>query len=204
MRILIFGDSIVYGAWDDQGGWADRLKRDAHRTTLDSEGEKKRQVFNLGIGGDTSTKILKRLEFEATSRHSASWPFVFIFSFCANDERAMDGDSETPIDRFQENIREIVDIAKQYTDNMLFVGAPPLAKPTVIFKGAEYSQERIDQYEDVTWSVLKEKGIPYVKSADLLRESSGIHSYDGIHPNDKGHKIIYASVKAELEKLFKF
>lgn len=27
MRILVFGDSIVYGAWDTEGGWAERLKK---------------------------------------------------------------------------------------------------------------------------------------------------------------------------------
>ena len=26
-RILIFGDSITYGAWDKEGGWVQRLRK---------------------------------------------------------------------------------------------------------------------------------------------------------------------------------
>lgn len=54
MRILIFGDSITYGAWDSEGGWADRLKRWAHQHYL-ANGTKL-QVINLGIGAILARK----------------------------------------------------------------------------------------------------------------------------------------------------
>ncbi len=63
MRVLIFGDSITYGAWDTEAGWVERLKREAHRQTIQSEGKSKIQILNLGIGGDSSTKILKRMQY---------------------------------------------------------------------------------------------------------------------------------------------
>ncbi len=105
MRVLIFGDSITYGAWDTEGGWVDRLKRIAHTRTVDSKGQVKLQIINLGIGGDTSTKILKRLSNEIDARKSASWPFVFVFTFCANDERSIQGNVETPIEQFETNAK---------------------------------------------------------------------------------------------------
>ena len=67
-RILIFGDSIVYGAWDSEGGWVDRLKRDAHKLYFDTKGETKIQILNCGIGGETSRGLLKRVEQEILSR----------------------------------------------------------------------------------------------------------------------------------------
>ncbi|HMI09590.1 MAG TPA: hypothetical protein VK497_04335 [Candidatus Saccharimonadales bacterium] len=76
MRILVFGDSIAYESWDTEGGWVERIKRDAHLQTIQSEGMNKRQVINLGIGGNTSTGILKRLQNEIETRHSANWPFI--------------------------------------------------------------------------------------------------------------------------------
>jgi lysophospholipase L1-like esterase len=34
MRLLIFGDSITYGAWDIEGGWAARLRKFLDGKTL--------------------------------------------------------------------------------------------------------------------------------------------------------------------------
>jgi lysophospholipase L1-like esterase len=81
MRILVFGDSIAYGAWDTAGGWVDRLKSDAHRQTVASRGLRKLQIVNLGIGGDTSTKILKRVPAEIEARFLTGWPLVLVFGF---------------------------------------------------------------------------------------------------------------------------
>jgi len=27
VNILVFGDSITYGAWDEEGGWVQRLRK---------------------------------------------------------------------------------------------------------------------------------------------------------------------------------
>jgi lysophospholipase L1-like esterase len=91
MRILVFGDSIAYGAWDTQGGWVERLKCDAHLQTAQSRGANKLQIINLGIGGDTSTKILKRMHDEIVARKDPKWPLALIIGLGINDERFIDG-----------------------------------------------------------------------------------------------------------------
>lgn len=199
MRVLVFGDSIVYGAWDSQGGWAERLKRDAHRLTLDTEGQTKRQVINLGIGGDTSTKILARMEQEIIARQSANWPLVLVFSFGANDERTINGEVETSPDVFLQNCKDIIKLAKKYTSKIFFINTPPLSHATLDFKGQEYSQARILEYQDALNQLLDTEGITYVTLPDALPEDA--YSYDGLHPNDMGHQLIYERVAPELEKL---
>ncbi len=44
--ILVFGDSIAWGLWDDGGAWAERLW-DA----------RSRNVYNLGVDGETSDDV---------------------------------------------------------------------------------------------------------------------------------------------------
>ncbi len=205
MRVLVFGDSITYGAWDTEGGWVERFKKDAHRQTVESGGGKKVQVINLGIGGDSSTKILKRMKAEIEARYSASWPFVFIITYGANDERSTDGKVETPLEQFESNTKTIISLAKTHSDKILFVGALPIGRETVTFKDKEYSDQRIKEYEEALRRLVEGAGLEFLPVRQTFEQASTdeLYSYDYIHPNDKGHKLLYQIVKPKLEELLK-
>lgn len=205
MRVLVFGDSIAYGAWDTAGGWVERLKAEAHKQTVESGLAEKVQILNLGIGGDTSTKILERLRNEIEVRISPSWPNVLVISYNANDERAVDGVVETAINQFETNTREIITLARQFAERILFVGNAPLSKDIIIFKGQEYSDERIRAYEASLAQILSEENIPFVQLRPIFEGAGleGLYSSDGLHPNDKGHELIANTVKPKLWELLK-
>lgn len=198
MRILIFGDSITYGAWDSEGGWADRLKRWAHQRYL--QNGTKLQVINLGIGGNTSRGILARLENEIKARHSASWPFMIILMLGSNDGRVRDDVVEVPLEQFAQNYREIVNIAKSYTDKIITVGLPPLGQPEIDFKEMQYSDSTLERYDAEIRTIANEHDLPFVDVRPLF-SSRDSFSPDLLHPNDAGHEIIYKAVNAEVEKL---
>ena len=203
MRVLVFGDSITYGAWDTQAGWVERLKREAHKQTIRTEGSQKLQIINLGIGGDSSTKILKRIKSEIDARYSAIWEFVFVITFGANDERTVNGVIETPIDVFEENIRQIINIAKKHSTKVMFLGIPPIGLPIVAFKGQEYSDERVRTYEERLAIVVKAAHLPFVPIRPNF-EAKGLdklYTYDYIHPNDEGHRLITDTVRPHLQEL---
>ena len=198
MRILVFGDSITYGAWDSEGGWADRLKRWAHQRYIQKG--TKLQVINLGIGGDTSRKILARMENEIKARHSASWPFIIILMLGSNDGRIREDIVEVPFDEFATNYREIVRVAKSYTDKVITVGLPPLGQPEIDFKEMQYSDAALERYDSGIRIIASEDNLPFVDVRPLFT-SKDVFSPDLLHPNDNGHEIIYEAVKAEVEKL---
>lgn len=204
MRVLVFGDSIAYGAWDSEGGWVDRLKRLAHQQTIESEGTQKLQVINLGIGGDSSTKIRARMEAEITARISASWPFIFIFSFNANDERSYNNQPETSLADFKINNDAIIKIAKKYTNKILFVGCTPMGMPEVTLKGAVYSDERIIQYEQVQKQLVTSQKIQFVDVREAFESAQeNVFCYDKLHPNNAGHALIAELVAPKLWELTK-
>jgi len=63
MNILIFGDSITWGAYDpEQGGWATRLRNYFEAKNHDVD------VYNLGISDDITSGLLNRVEAEVKSR----------------------------------------------------------------------------------------------------------------------------------------
>lgn len=198
MRILVFGDSITYGAWDSEGGWADRLKRWAHQYYL-ADGTKL-QVINLGIGGDTSRKILVRIESEITVRYSPKWPLVIVLMFGTNDGRVRNGEVEVSLEEFNENYRKIVSTARKYTNKILIVSLPPAGQATVDFKDNQYSDATIQTYDSAVRNIAAEENLPFVDIRPLFA-GENLFCPDMLHPNDEGHMVICQAVREKLDEL---
>ena len=58
MEIIVFGDSIAYGAWDKEGGWVQRLRKILDVKTL-SNPDQFYLVYNLSIDGADTELLLK-------------------------------------------------------------------------------------------------------------------------------------------------
>lgn len=198
IRVLVFGDSIVYGGWDTEGGWVERVKKQAHKATVETKGETKIQVFNLGIGGDTSRKILARIQNEIEARLSKTWDTKIILSFGINDERSQDGAVEVPLDEYRDNTQKIIKIAKSYTDKLFIISNSPIGDNLVNFKIFEYSDERIKQYDRVLQDSAEAANIPFISTRELFKKAgnSNLSTYDKLHVNDEGHELIANAVRS--------
>ena len=202
-RVYVFGDSITYGAWDSQGGWCDRIKHKLHQLKLTENSKVKFQVFNLGIGGETSTSLLKRFESEIDARHRSDWPAIIIIATGANDTRYSEEiPPSTPIAEYQSNLENLLAIAKKYTDKILLVGIATVENEIQQFKGGLLSNQLIREYDNTMSKVSKKNNIPKVEVISSFTASKeSIYSSDGGHPNDLGHEIIEKLVWDKLEKL---
>ncbi|MDK2899489.1 MAG: acyl-CoA thioesterase [Patescibacteria group bacterium] len=197
IRTLIFGDSVTYGGWDTEGGWVERIKKQAHKITVNTKGNTKIQVFNLGIGGDTSRKILARIQNEIEARLSKTWGIKIILSFGINDERSKDGIIEVPLNEYQDNIVKIIKIVQSYTKDILIIDNPPIGDDILHFKIFEYSNERIQQYNKVLQDSAKDANIQFISTYELFKKvgKKNLNTYDKLHVNNKGHEIIAHAVK---------
>lgn len=62
-NICILGDSIVYGAWDEEKhGYVNRLREDL------KENNQVENIYGLGIPGETTAGLLKRIDTELKIR----------------------------------------------------------------------------------------------------------------------------------------
>ena len=69
LKILCFGDSITLGEKDiEQGGWADRLKKQYFQQFVDSQTQKI-TLYNLGVAGETTDGLVKHVDSELSARH---------------------------------------------------------------------------------------------------------------------------------------
>ena len=188
-NILIFGDSITYGAWDyDKAGWVNRL-----RMKLDKN-DNYYNVFNLGIPGNTSDNILKRLEFELTCRYDIHAKTIAIFSIGINDSQIIGNTNNINIKKFRDNIN-LINITKKYTKNILFIGLTNVdekkVSPLPWNNNISYYNKEIILYDNVIQNICKEHNIDYLKLFNTLNNDE---LEDGLHPNSKGHEKIYKKV----------
>lgn len=154
------------------------------------------KVNNTGIGGNTSSQGLARLE-KAVLSHK---PDLVILLFGTNDSvLTAAGKYRVPVQKYQENLREmILRCRKADAEVILCTLLPIIPEPYFTrhpneFYDAEGGLEKIVQrYRKAAQEVGKELKVPVVdlyeafeKELTLLRPAP-----DGVHPNARGAKVI--------------
>jgi acyl-CoA thioesterase I len=202
-RIYGFGDSIMAGTYDVYGGWFDHFKQDMHQVTSAAQDGTKRQVYNLGIGGETSRGLVKRIESELRARHSQAWPAIICIGIGKNDSRLRkDGSIEVPIEEYEQNLRDIIAIAQMFSTKILLIGIGPCAEDVIDFKDLTYTRKNLHAYNTVMKKVANELSIGIVDIYDLLVQNEDKAFYrDKLHPSTYGYGLIYAAAKPELLRL---
>lgn len=203
-NILVFGASTTYGAWDPEGGWVARLRK-----FLDEDNIKNRLndyqinlIYNLGISDETSQNILDRLDTDCKPRLWKDALNVFIFEVGKNDALFNNNTQtiETPIKKFEENLKSLIKKARQYCQKIIFVGSFPVDKrvdPMPWNKSCSYKNEDIKKYNQSVKKICQEEEIPFIDIyQNFADQDFSIYLQDGIHPNSAGHQIIFEKVKS--------
>lgn len=189
-NICVLGDSIVYGAWDDaKHGYVNRLKDDYR------ENQNIENIYGLGIPGETTEGLLKRIDVELKPRN----PNTIIIAIGVNDTIYVKSKNKenVSIESFINNIKKIIEIAKKYTNNILVLGLTKviekLTTPILWNDDEIYFNNTIKKYDKALEEFCNINNIEYIKMFDLLEDED--FSNDGIHPNEKGHEKIYKVIK---------
>ncbi len=172
-RIVFLGDSITdgntYPLLIEQG--------------LREKGMAIPQLFNAGIGGDTSTGMLKRLDRDVLRR----WPTLVTVSAGVNDSG--DGNGLTA-EAFRRNIDEIA--------THLQMGGAQVVLMTTSIVREPAKQKRLNEYNNMIRAMSKDR---WLRLADVDAEmkkypnaEAGLLTDDGIHPNFEGQRVIARAV----------
>ncbi len=197
MNTCIFGDSITWGAHDfEKGGWVERLKSHC------LENHNGVDVYNLGISGNTTEDMLKRLESEARTRE----PKVIIFAVGINDSLYI-GTKENhkvDLDKFKDNLSKLAGIAKTITDTISFVGLTRVDESKTMSRThgipeRYYENKSIDEYDSIIREFCKQNNLDYID----MREVIGTGDLeDGLHPNSKGHEKMFKAISEVINRFF--
>lgn len=199
---LFFGDSITYGEYDGVfGGWVDILKRYALQQF--HEGKDELILFNLGIGGETTEGLLKRMPHELAARNAADGNIVFI-GYGANDLAVKDGKQIVDPEQFRNNMKTAVEHAKQYSSDIYLVSILPFSQKVdgvVAASGKLRLNEDVIKYNQLIQEIADENGLIYIDFYTAFLQDREILLFeDGVHPNEKGYGMMAEIAIPIIEK----
>lgn len=194
MKISIFGDSIIWGAFlPFRGAWSNLLRN--YLEGIDD----RFAVYDLGIDTNTTEDLLTRFKSEAGARK----PDLLIFAIGTNDSafREPRHKNLTPVDNFKKNIKRLIDESKQFTNKIIFVGLAkgddsktmPLPRSS---SGKHYTKKDVSEYNEIIKDLCAKEGIDFV---DIYNELKDEDFDDGVHPNLGGHQKIFEAVRRVLK-----
>lgn len=200
---LFFGDSITYGEYDGVfGGWVDILKRYALQKFHEGNGDEL-ILFNLGIGGETTEGLLKRIPHELNARNSADGNIVFL-SYGANDLAVKDGVQIVDPEKFRSNIKEAIIHARQFSDIIYIVSILPFSQKidgVVVSSGKMRINEDVVVYNQILKDIAVEDSLTYIDFySAFLDDKEILLSADGVHPNEKGYGMMAEIAIPIIEK----
>jgi len=195
--ILVFGDSITYGADDTElGGWVNRLKLFFNSS----------DIYNLGICGDRTDDIIRRFKFETEQRlEEGEKDYLVVFAVGINDSQFVSSKKEfrTPIKEFENNILELIQAAEKISKKIVFVGLTSVNEsktaPCSWNKNKSYKNEYIKKFNDIIQEIGKKSNSGFVEIYNkFIISGNNLLSEDGLHPNSEGHERIFHEVKSFL------
>lgn len=204
MRILVFGDSIGQGFYDDvNGGWVRLLQRDFFNEFYD--GKSDINIINLSVSGHTSQEVRARINAESRARRIDEL-MLTIIAVGVNDSYEKNGVRRTPEADFKENIKAIITSAKTF-GSVVVLGCSACVEsrvqPTRWNSKLYYSNALLKKYEAILRECTTAADSVFVPLWEVTHSAQQSEETmpDGIHPNDKGHEIIYNEIKKVLNKL---
>jgi len=173
--ILCIGDSLTYGSREDYG-------RDYAFYLGKILSEKYKQgwvAIAEGLPGETSSELATRV-YKTIRKYPECYEVVFLTG--TNDSK---DDVITPVKVYEENIRQIIRVAKVCKKKIYLCTIPNM----VGFGCPDYtvrSLARIVEYNKVLEDITKEDGIKLIKLGGIPKNMYA----DGVHLNSRGYEEI--------------
>lgn len=172
--ILFFGDSITagYGLDDTNDAFPFIIQTKIDSLNLDY------QVINSGLSGETSAGGKSRIDWILNQNID-----IFVLELGAND-----GLRGVPLTETKANLQAIIDAVKAKNSDTKIILAGMQMPPNM---GQEYTSGFKLLYSDLA----KENNvllIPFI--LENVGGVAALNQRDGIHPTEKGHKIVASTV----------
>lgn len=203
IKILCFGDSITLGEADlEQGGWADRLKTYFFQQSASCQTQEV-ILYNLGVAGETTDGLVNRFEAEVRARYIKGHKLMVIIAYGANDIVIHKNKNIVPESYFVRNLKHCIESIKQLNADLLLLNILPISdsiEGVVNQHGKLRYDQDIQKYNSVIENLSAEINCDFLDLYTLFNAGNKeeLLSNDGVHPNSKGHWILYQRIKQQV------
>lgn len=199
-KVVIVGDSLVYGYGDTEGGgWVERLRRQWIDPSQPGP-----IIYNLGVRGDGVQRVAARLEreFELRGELRRQVPDFLVLSVGLNDSARLgqpNGRLMTDEATFTRELAGLLDQATQLCPTF-FVGMVPVNEAAMPYADIlHFSNTDQAHYNEIIRCACEVRQIPYLDLYQRWRSrgegwcNERICS-DGLHPNVLGYRTLMEHV----------
>jgi acyl-CoA thioesterase-1 len=202
--ILAFGDSITYGSWSPiDTSWCSLLRSHMDKK-FDGNYSSYGRVYNLGIGGETTDDAIKRFLPETQARLRDEEEIVFIIAYGANDACfiASEQKFKVALGKFAPNIQKILTEAKTFSSKIMLLNILPVVERPKEDSGQTRLNKHFEQYNQKLAQIAQENTVVLVDVNTAFQKTNYaiLLGTDGLHPNEKGHQVIFELVSKEVDK----
>lgn len=140
--IICFGDSITFGRFGK--GWVSHLKDYYESSDI------YHAVYNLGIPGENSGGLLKRIDNECSCRALYKYEgdkHLILIAIGINDLRGIDSPDNFDVspEEYKENVLKIISIAAKHSQNIAVIGITPVDENlTNPFENTYFTNARVE------------------------------------------------------------
>lgn len=205
-QFFIFGASVAYGVGGTQGGWSGLLKSYIHGQLYgESALGEQMEVYNFAKPGAEISFVLENFPWQLKAYQRNSPRTVFM-SVGLNNTKAVGHPENYVADEegFEKQYCQLLDKMSEAFETINILGFYELDEKKVspkinpfdglktyfnnerIFKFNEVLKQLCSQYSNVNFIDLQNLAENWLEK-DLFE--------DGIHPNDKGHQLIFEALK---------
>lgn len=211
-KLFFIGDSITTGAWDEQGGWANRVLIRTLQKTMKAEQCNENFYclpYNIGVSGDTVPDVLDRLEDEVKRRldpDAENEKVEFLISIGVNDSIYMLEEDAPRFtnEQFKKNIENLIKQSNKLAQRVSFFGLSPvddtLLNPIPWAPDKAYILDRVKQFNKIIQKACQNNNVPFLSILDdwLALNDFKDFLFDGVHPNNKGHALMAEKIEPFL------
>jgi lysophospholipase L1-like esterase len=190
-KLFLFGDSITYGKWDSDGGWAARLRKYIDlKYNIGKEGSF--LVYNFGIPGELAVRMVHRVESELAVRILDPLDeHIVVFAIGTNDSCPNNriANRQSPEAEFKNAVRKMIELAQGRDCVIRMIGLTPV-DPTKS-QGLQFTNDQVQKYDGFLSQVAKEKQVRKLELFEELKAKNFENLLaDEVHPNDQGHRLM--------------
>lgn len=200
MKILVFWDSIWYGK-----RWVNWWRISLLRKDIDQEYNlwndcANIQVYNLCIPWETALRMQTRFEQELLMRIDTSERNLVLLAIGVNDchQHPWIQWFQTPKGDFQQSIKHMLETAQINNCTVWILGLLPANKERV-----DFVNDDIVLYDSYLKEIATHLWCEYHHNFSNMPDAYLSSLWDGIHPNNEWHQMIYDSVKSFIQKLIR-
>jgi lysophospholipase L1-like esterase len=162
------------------------------------------EVLNAGVGGNTTTGALRRLQTDVLDKN----PTLVVVFFGTNDSRLDAPKVHVPVDRYVANLRQIITRCSALPARVVLCTLPPINPAPYFqrhapapFDAAGGLAKILETSRTAVLALGRELDLPVVDLHALLAQEPTWLSPDGVHPTDAGNTLIAKFVAEKVAPL---